>query len=251
MTTAITPLSITEAYQSLTVLTFDQLHQAIVTDIEGYVNSNVILNIVQMAVDVFGDTYAFNNDGVQTRTNPLVDDYTQKAADEVITGSWTFSDAVLFSSTVTSSSYFSSTGQQKCRIYISAANQSIDTADVTALVFDAESYDTGGLHSVGTTPSRIVCTSGASGVYILNAQVTFDNSNVGRREAYFYKNGSKIAETKCFNPDNTEQTVLNLTCQEMLTENDYIEVKVYHTKGSALNVLKGERVTFVTALKAW
>ena len=379
MTTSITPMNVTPEYQGLTILTYDQLNDELV-DIETYVNASVVLNLVQLALDVFGDTYNFNNDGIQTRTNPVITDYALLAGAMVVTGNWTFSGNTNFTGPVTSTSTFTSTGQQKCRPFLGAANQTIASAAITALSFDSESFDTGTMHDTSINPTRITIPAGASGNYIFNAQATFnipsltfvpafltgavsatalvatwvpisdgsfaiaidgipytitgidfaaaatmadvasiiqtairtatghletvvwstdhfiissvnvtiasaitvtsatgvgtDISGVavgfmsantgngvvtpaggivtsGRRGMAFYKNGSKIAETQCFDPDAAVATVLNLFVQDLATAGDYFEVGVYQNSGTALDVIKGERTTFASTIKVW
>jgi len=250
MTTSITPMNVTAAYQSLTILTYNQLHKELI-DIEAYVNTDVILNIVQVALDVFGDTYSLNSDGLQTRTNPIITDYALLSGAMVVTGNWTFSGNTNFSGKVNSTSTFSSTGQQKCKSYISAANQSIGNAALTALSFDSETYDTGAMHDTGINPNRITIPAAGDGIYILNTQVTFAASATGLRTISFYKNGSKIAEAKCFNPHATEQTVLNLFVQDQAVTTDYYEVQVYQDSTGALDVVKGENITYVSTIKVW
>jgi hypothetical protein len=107
------------------------------------------------------------------------------------------------------------------------------------------------LHDNSTNPSRITIPSGGSGIYIFNAQVTFDNNNTGRREVYIYKNGSQIAVSKLFNPDATQDSVLTIFVQSPCSVSDYFEVFVYQNSGGALDVVQGQASTFFSALKVW
>ena len=250
MAPTITTLNATEGYASLTILTQAQLN-AMVASIETYCNTQLRLNLEQMAYDVLGDTYSFNDDGVQTRINPVVTDYAQKAAAESITGAWSFSNNLSFTGKVSSTNTFTSTGQQRVRCYLTTLDQSLADATAAAILFNAETYDVGLLHDVGSNPNRITIPANASGTYIFNAQVTFDANVTGRREIYLYKNGAKIAETKLFGNSATEETVLNIYCQELCTDGDFFEVYAYQNSSGALDVLKGERVTFFSCIKVW
>lgn len=249
MSTEITPLAVIEEYQALTILTEGQLNEAM-NSIQDYCNIQLRLNLVQLAVDVFGDTYIFNDDGAPTRT-PVTTDYADKSANETITGLWTFNNQVLLNQKVTSTNIFTSTGQYKARSYLDSANQTIPNAIATPINWDANAYNTGNLHSTSLNPSRFTIPSGGNGLYIFNCQVTFAANSTGRRELYVYKNGSKIAECKLFNPDASQQSVLNLFASDNCSANDNFEFYVYQNSTGTLDVVKDDFVSFATVLKVW
>lgn len=245
---AIPDLTVTEDYADLTKLTQDQLNDAM-TSIESYCNTNIKLNIEQFALDVFSDTYDFNNDGIQTRATPLVDSIPTLEDNETINGSWTFENTVGFNDTVTATSLVNITGQSRCKAYRSTSSFSIATATITAIEMNAESYDTGSMHDNAVSNTRITIPAAAGGMYLINAQVTFGNSATGRREVHIYKNNALFATVKEFGPDGTENTVLQINAHDNSSGGDYYDVRAYQNTGGALNILSGEAVTFFSMAK--
>jgi len=251
MTISISTLSVTEGYASLTVLTQAQLNLA-VSDTETYCNNKLRANLMQLAKDVMDNaTYTFNDDGNPHLANPLIDILAKLADNETVTGQWSFDGATTFNSTVTGGASAKATfpGQPRVKAYITTANQSIADTTLTALSLGAETYDVGDLHSNSTNPSRITVATGNTGLFVFNAQVVFAASNVGFRTLAIYKNGSKLCETKEFNPHATEQTTLNLNVHDVAAANDYYEAYVYQSSGGALDAI--HTVSFFSAIKVW
>jgi len=248
---AFTTLSVTENYDVLKILRKAHLTQAFITDIETHINNVVKLNAEQIAKDTLGNSYVYDNDGVANLVTPLIDQAALLADNETVTGSWTFSGTVAYSAAVSSTSTFSSSGQPRSRGYVSGSNQSITDATITPINLPSETYDVASMHDVAVNNERLTVPSGGSGVYSLNAQITFANNATGRREVAIYKNGSKIGEVKEFNPDGTENTVLNITLHDTAIANDYYDVRVFQNSTGALNVILGERVSFFSAMKVW
>ena len=250
MATTITALDISETYSALTVLTQAELN-ATMESIETYSNTQLRLNLVQLAKDAFSDSYAFNDDGDQTEATDLKTAAVLLADDETVTGDWTFEGTVDLADKLVTTSTCTSTGQTKCRVYLTTANQTIANTTLTAIRYAAETYDTGVMHDTSTNPDRITIPAGAGGLYIFNAQVTFAADATGYREVHIYKNGSAMATVKEFNPHATELTIINISMQENASAADYFEVKVYQSSGGDLAVNKNERVTFFSTIKAW
>ena len=82
---ALVNLDITENYAAFEILTEDQLNEAM-QSIETFINTNIKLNFQQIAFDVFGNTYEYNNDGVQTVTPSLSEQIAFLNQDEDIEG---------------------------------------------------------------------------------------------------------------------------------------------------------------------
>lgn len=250
MPTSITALDVTEPYAALTVLKQSQLN-SMVDSIEDYINAQLRLNLVQLAIDTMGDSYAFTDDGVASLATPLADLAGKLADNEIVTGAWTFSGAVAFSAAVTSTSTFTSSGQNRARAYRTTSNQSLSDATATAISLGAESYDVGAMHDNSTNPSRITIPTGGSGTYSFVGQITFDNNATGRREIAIYKNGSKVAENKNFTSDGTEDTAIQVFFLDSSSQGDYYELYGYQNRGGALDVIFGEFKTFFAAHKLW
>ena len=251
MATTITALDATEGYASLTTLNQAQLN-AMVESIEAYVNASMRLNMVQLAKDTFTDAYAFNDppDGIQTVTTPLISAAAFLSEDETITGDWTHSGKLVYEDTVTSTSTFSSTGQDATKVYDAAA-QTIGNASLTALTFGTESYDRTAMHSTSTNTNRLTIPSGAAGIYAITGQVTFVADATGYRSIALYKDGSKIAESKEFSPHATEQTTLRVVEHDNVSALSYYELKVYQSSGGNLDTVLGATSTYFSALRVW
>lgn len=245
----ISDLDITEDWAAFEVLTEEDLHTAMV-DMETAYNTGFKLNIYQFAADVF-ENYTFNNDGNATLGTPLETLCAKLADNETVTGSWTFQGSVSFEEPVTSDNTFTSSGQMRCHANKVTTNQSITDATITGITLNNEVYDKGSMHDNSTNSERITIPTGGAGIYAFFGQVTFAANATGRRELYLYKNGSKVAEAKEFNPDGTETTVLQVNYQDEASVNDYYELRVYQNSTAALNVIAGATSTFFTALKAW
>lgn len=247
---AIADLVITENYDANKILTESQLSTAM-TSIESWCNVEAKLNLEQIGADVFGPSYEYNNDGVQTVSPCLSDIVAKLAENETVAGDWTFEGDIVFEDTVSGTAVFTSTGQYKVKAYRTTSNQSIPDASDTAINLQAESYDTGGMHDVSTNTNRITIPTGGSGVYVLEGQITFDNNNTGRRELKLLKNGSVICTQQLFNPDATENSVMRINHIDNCAANDYFELQVYQNSTGALDVILGENVTYFGALKVW
>lgn len=247
---AIPTFNATENYDALTMLTEAQLN-ALASSIETQFNTNTKPNLEQIALDVFGASYVYDNDGAANEATNLKAAAALLADNETITGSWTFSNSVSFSAAVSSSSTFTSSGQMRARAYLATANQTLADATLTSIAFNAESYDVGAMHDNSTNNSRITIPSSGAGIYLFHAQVTFTANATGRRTIHLYKNGSQIAEAKLFNNDGSIETVLQVSAHDNASVNDYFEVKAYQNRGGTLDVVLGERVTFFSAIKVW
>lgn len=250
MVTTITPLLIDQPYAALTVLTQAQLNEE-ASSIQDYVNSKVILNIVQLAIDTFSNSYVFTNDGIPAFTTPLIDQAALLAQNETITGNWTFTGDTDFTQPVSSSSYFSSTGQQRAKVYITTTNQAIADNLQTSLAFLGESYDVGGMHDPGVNPSRITIPTGGGGHYTFVGQVAFFANNTGYREVYLFKNGVEVARTQQLNPTAGNNSYVQIAYEDDANQNDFFEMFVYQNSGAPLDVLKNANVTFFSCIREW
>lgn len=240
-----TPVENYAAFKILKQVHLNALAASVKTQFDTYTK----LNFQQLALDIFGVAYPFNNDGLATLATPLADIVGQLAQNETVTGSWTFTGQTSFQNSVTSNSGFTSTGQPRVRAYINAA-QSIADSVVTSISFNTETYDVGSMHD-NVSPTRLTVPNGAGGVYLIDTQVTFAASAVGRREVYLYKNGSLIATQRVLNPDGALSTEIHLACQDVAVAADFYEVKVFQNSGGALNVNPNERITYVSTTKVW
>lgn len=250
MPTSITPVAAVEQYAALKILKQSQLN-ALSASLQNGFNTYALLNIVQLAIDVFGDTYAFTNDGVGSLATPLSDLTARLADNEIITGAWTFNSPVTHAAAVTSTSTFTSSGQHRCRVYITTNNQTIANATPTALVFLGEGYDVGSLHDTGVNPGRFTIPTGGAGLYRISGQVTFDANATGYRYIAINKNGSEVARVVNDTASASIVSALQISYDDQANQNDFYELLVYQTSTGNLDVQKNQDKTFFAAMKVW
>lgn len=243
-------LDITENYAAFEILTKDQLNKAM-QSIETFINTNIKLNFQQIGFDVFGNTYEYNNDGVQTVTPSLSEQIAFLNQDEEIEGAWTFKDTVVFEQPVIFQSTVSSSGQPRAKAFRDVVSQGIPNATFTPVNLNAEVYDIGDLHDIVVNPGRFTIPSGAGGSYSFTAQVTFEASNVGYRYITIGKNGSTLAFFRENNPDGTNFSHLQLALDDEANVGDYYELNAFQTSGADLAVIKNLEYTYFSCRKVW
>lgn len=247
---ALEDLDITENWQDLEVLFEEQLHTAML-DIENFINTNVKLNFQQLGLDVFGNTYEFNNDGVATLPTPLIDLIAQLDQDEEINGAWTFKDTVQFEQPISSSSTISSSAQPRTKAFRDVSNQSIPNNTFTAVNLNSEAYDIGSLHDNVVNPQRFTVPSGAGGSYSFKAQAVFAANNTGYRQAVIRKNGSLFAVVYDGAPSATADSSIQVAVDDEASVGDYYEFYVFQNSGGALDLLENVELTFFSCRKVW
>lgn len=247
---ALVNLDITENYAAFEILTEDQLNEAM-QSIETFINTNIKLNFQQIGFDVFGNTYEYNNDGVQTVTPSLSEQVPFLDQDEEITGAWTFKDTVVFEQPVIFESTVSSSGQPRAKAFRDVSVQAIPDATSTAVILNAEVYDIGDLHDIVVNPGRMTIPSGMGGSYSFTAMVAFESSNVGLRYITITKNGSAIATIIEPNPDNTNFCYLQLQVDDEANVGDYYELRAFQSSGGDLSIIKNLDTTYFSCRKVW
>ncbi len=121
-----------------------------------------------------------------------------------------------------------------CRVY-NNANISIPNATSTALTFNTERYDNGGLHSTVSNTGRITIVEG--GRYLLGVTVSFASNGVGIRQLALRLNGAgpSIAIQQFVASAATKHGLVVVTEHDLIA-GDYAEVFVHQASGGALNV---------------
>lgn len=114
--------------------------------------------------------------------------------------------------------------------------QSINNVTFTSVVFSSESYDTDTMHDNVTNNTRF--TIKTAGKYIIVCNTGWDANAVGERICAFWLNGSQTPyywdrRVSTDSSNGIFSFILNLAV------NDYVELYVYHTKGTALNLTVG------------
>jgi hypothetical protein len=117
---------------------------------------------------------------------------------------------------------------------IRTTNQSINSASVTAISFDTETYDYGsGMWVVGS-PTRI--TAVIAGVYAFTGVIRYDANSTGERSALVRVNGSTlIAAGHIGNPSAGNDCTTWVSGDYHLAATDYLELCAFQNSGGALN----------------
>jgi hypothetical protein len=119
-----------------------------------------------------------------------------------------------------------------------SANISIPTGTVTALTFNSERYDNGGLHSTSANTGRL--TAPITGLYVIGGNVRFAANATGIRNALIRLNGTTFIATDTRQATGGgNATDLPLETQYQLTAGDFLELVVFQDSGGALNVTAG------------
>jgi len=121
-----------------------------------------------------------------------------------------------------------------CRVYHDA-NQTIPNAAWTALAFNSQRYDNGGLHDTAINNSRI--TAQKAGKYHIWAGVTWEPNTAGVRLHTLRLNGlTFIAITRGPVEPHENASYITSTIWH-LQVGDYVELVVYQSSGGNLSVL--------------
>src|SRR5215831_6611515 len=123
--------------------------------------------------------------------------------------------------------------QPSCRVYRTTP-QSIPNTTWTTITFDAERWDTDGIHDTGTNTDQLVCRT--PGKYVIIGQVEWDPNTAGERIVGIYRNGTEISRVR--NPPPASPGYINQVCSTEydLSVGDYLQLKAYQSVGSAINV---------------
>lgn len=126
--------------------------------------------------------------------------------------------------------YLASKGQ--CKVGKTGV-QSVPNGVATVASFDADHYDTAGMHDTVTNNSRI--TVPASGIFLIQLVIHWAAGWGGTSYATLYKNGAPMAGLMAEVPGAGGVTS-NHTFMLKLLEGDYIEVYVTQGSGGNLNL---------------
>jgi hypothetical protein len=118
-----------------------------------------------------------------------------------------------------------------------SATQSIPTATETILTFPNENFDTDAYHDNSTNNGRFTIPSGKDGKYLLVANVNWDGSNSGNRQAYFTKNGTTTMVMLESVNAGTRGVGYCLSTILALVAGDYVDIRVWQNSGASLNII--------------
>lgn len=114
---------------------------------------------------------------------------------------------------------------------------SIPNAAATIVAWDAENFDTHGLHDNSTNNSRITIPTGGGGLWAAGFTVSFDVAATGTiRSGVIIRNGANTPFLTLAEMPPVAYAAINGSGIYRLNAGDYIECRVYQDSGAALNV---------------
>lgn len=115
--------------------------------------------------------------------------------------------------------------------------QTITTSTQTKIIFDAVDSDDWDCWSVSPNPTRL--TVPVTGRYILTGNVAFEAANAGHRAInILLNNTTELARSDFMPVSNSVDTHSTVSTHAVtLTKGDYVEFRVWHNKGSDLQIL--------------
>lgn len=117
--------------------------------------------------------------------------------------------------------------------------QAVTTSTWTALTSNEENYDVGGMHSTVSNTSRITVPSGEGGVYDITVAVTHAQPGGAANERFVGVglNGATPAYSLTSDTALTSSATSQSGATSMvLAAGDFVECKVFHTRGSNLDI---------------
>jgi hypothetical protein len=116
-----------------------------------------------------------------------------------------------------------------------AAAQTIADSTITAVQFDTERYDYGDMHDNALNNTRL--TAPADGVYAITGNVSWAQNDTGDRRLRIRLDGAtNIAQVRVTSPAAALSEHMIVSTQYELDKDQYVELVVYHTRGSDLNI---------------
>jgi hypothetical protein len=139
-----------------------------------------------------------------------------------------------------------------CSVY-KTANQSLTTATLTALSFDAEYYDTNTMHDNTTNNSRITIPASQGGKYLMTGNIAYAPNAGGWRYFFLRINGSNnfySASNPVLLPFASFPNYMGVSFVLDLAAADYVELFGYQSSGGALDAQGGDKgVTYFQLAK--
>jgi hypothetical protein len=139
-------------------------------------------------------------------------------------------------------------GVPACRA-TAAGSLNVPTTTETLISFDAEDFDTDGMHDTAVNNTRFVAKT--PGLYRFTATHVWGATSGGYREAYFKKNGVTLGSLGA--TDNTPPTTnfwQQVTAEIMLAAGDYVELTLWQNSGGTATVgSRGMSVSMVASGK--
>lgn len=143
--------------------------------------------------------------------------------------------APVTSSNVTAAQ-ISATAQPNARCFNSVA-QSLPSSGTTALTWDSEDFDVGGVHSTAATPTRFTVPAGSSGLWLVTVSASPLTQVAARFALEIWKNSSLAQKGMDVSVSTNSGNIVTLGASALLRLNvaDYVEARMYHSHVVSLN----------------
>jgi len=115
-------------------------------------------------------------------------------------------------------------------VYRATSDQSVSSATLTAIEFNAESYDTDSYHDNATNNSRL--TVPTNGKYRVEGAVTLESVGSGDIQIRLDVNGSHGRQVLRLNSGSYSALTYSFSTILVLSASDYVEVVVFDAAGS-------------------
>ncbi len=116
--------------------------------------------------------------------------------------------------------------------------QVISTGTWTAITFDTDRWDVGGLHNVSSNTHRFV--SVGAGKYLFWANIGWETGSTGFRGMRLIDNSATEHARVMINAGSASQNVvLSLSTMVIIAATEWMSVELFHTQGADLDTLKG------------
>lgn len=125
-----------------------------------------------------------------------------------------------------------------CRLTASGLQNVLNGA-FTAISFDTETWDSGGMHS-GAAPTRVTFPS--AGKYVVIGQCGFAANATGRRIVDVRMNGSSFLSRGETDPSSAAQTWAQVMAIVNAAAADYIELTAWQNSGVTLSTVSGSAI---------
>jgi hypothetical protein len=116
------------------------------------------------------------------------------------------------------------------------STQSIANATFTAVLFNAEYYDTDSIHSTSSNTDRFTVPTGKGGKWAISASVLFSGSSTGERRIAVYKNGAAANTDNRLSGQGSAGQTMAINSVFDLVATDYLSIYVYQDSSGSLNL---------------
>lgn len=132
-------------------------------------------------------------------------------------------------------------GSRPYSVAYASGAQSVPNVTLTALSFDTNTVDVGGVHSTSVNPTRFTVPTAGAGVYVVSGGVYTTSAGGTIRQIRAVKNGSVIVAVQSVAA--FANCIVSVAALASLADADYIEFFAYQDTGGSINTTGGIGLT--------